>query len=530
MERQRNRAARCGNALAPALGWVRGRSRRRPSGNSSGRLRPGGAAAGGLPGPRGADGVPGAGDPPSGAGPGGLGVARRGEDRTGQRRGRTSTRSSTRDARRGSSAAASTSPQKMYEYLIAEVGRRRSPAMLVAASRRRGGRNLANGSAIEVLTQSARSVRGQRVHRLKCDEVDEFSPEVWQAAQFITQSGPGRDGRLDPGPDGGLLDACTGRSARWRSWSTDSALRIAECGLRSERTATRHLAAGLEMGTLPIAVNGNAIDNLTQRRLGASGPLLLTWCLWEVIERCPPDRSCSRCPLWADCGGKARQADGYFPIERRHRPEGPRQPRGLGGRDAVPAAAGRRPGVRATSIPRGTWRRWRTTRPCRSTGPSTSATPTRSYAYGCKVKDDCGLGIADCRIERRRQRRGLCIGLGLPMQHRDFAVQSAIRNPQSEIARRRLGRCLEPSCASSPNTWPASGRSPSTPAKWPRTDPGPVLATFADPAGWQRSDVTGTGPARNWRRWACGPRRAPASWRAWNSCGGSSRTGRSGRL
>ena len=27
-------------------------------------------------------------------------------------------------------------------------------------------------------------------------------------------------------------------------------------------------------------------------------------------------------------------------------------------------------------------------------------------------------------------------------------------------------------------------------------DPGPVLATYADPAGWQRSDVTGTGPCQ----------------------------------
>ena len=27
-------------------------------------------------------------------------------------------------------------------------------------------------------------------------------------------------------------------------------------------------------------------------------------------------------------------------------------------------------------------------------------------------------------------------------------------------------------------------------------DPGPVSATFADPAGWQRSDVTGTGPCQ----------------------------------
>ena len=31
-------------------------------------------------------------------------------------------------------------------------------------------------------------------------------------------------------------------------------------------------------------------------------------------------------------------------------------------------------------------------------------------------------------------------------------------------------------------------------------DPGPVLATYADPAGWQRSDVTGTGPCQELAR------------------------------
>ena len=31
-------------------------------------------------------------------------------------------------------------------------------------------------------------------------------------------------------------------------------------------------------------------------------------------------------------------------------------------------------------------------------------------------------------------------------------------------------------------------------------DPGPVAATFADPAGWQRSDVTGTGPCQELAR------------------------------
>ncbi|MFC1739616.1 hypothetical protein ACFL1G_11310 [Planctomycetota bacterium] len=38
------------------------------------------------------------------------------------------------------------------------------------------------------------------------------------------------------------------------------------------------------------------------------------WCLWEVIEKCT-GRNCSQCPLWPDCAGKAKQADGYLKID-----------------------------------------------------------------------------------------------------------------------------------------------------------------------------------------------------------------------
>ena len=48
---------------------------------------------------------------------------------------------------------------------------------------------LVNGSRVEVLSQSERAVRGQRVHRLRCDEVELFDPAVWDAAQLVTRSG-----------------------------------------------------------------------------------------------------------------------------------------------------------------------------------------------------------------------------------------------------------------------------------------------------------------------------------------------------
>ena len=41
---------------------------------------------------------------------------------------------------------------------------------------------------------------------------------------------------------------------------------------------------------------------------------LFKWCIWETIEKCT-DRTCSQCPLNSDCRGKAKLADGYLKID-----------------------------------------------------------------------------------------------------------------------------------------------------------------------------------------------------------------------
>jgi len=46
-----------------------------------------------------------------------------------------------------------------------------------------------------------------------------------------------------------------------------------------------------------------------------NGRRVYRWCLLDVLETCLPDRSCSRCPLDEDCRGKARNADGFFAID-----------------------------------------------------------------------------------------------------------------------------------------------------------------------------------------------------------------------
>jgi len=128
---------------------------------------------------------------------------------------------------------------------------------------------LRNGSTVEILTQSERNVRGQRVPKVKCDEVEEFSREVWQAVQFVTQSK--RSGR-----DGPVIKASL------------------------QALSTMHRAYGL-MSELVSQADEGAFE-------------VFKWCLWEVIERCG-DRECSRCILWEDCQGKAKRAQGFFSVE-----------------------------------------------------------------------------------------------------------------------------------------------------------------------------------------------------------------------
>jgi hypothetical protein len=150
---------------------------------------------------------------------------------------------------------------RMYEYLtrFLYAGFEESLAGRV----RKGGCRFANGSAVEVLTQSATSVRGQHVQKLRCDEVELFDDDVFAAAKFTTQS-------------------------------------------------TDHITAAMELISTMHRPYG-----IMQREVSAaagSGVPVFKWCLWETIEKCT-GRSCSQCPLSGDCQGRAKSACGYLKID-----------------------------------------------------------------------------------------------------------------------------------------------------------------------------------------------------------------------
>ncbi len=129
------------------------------------------------------------------------------------------------------------------------------------------------GSEIQMLAQSQRAVRGQHVQKIRCDEVDMFDSNVWQAVQFATKSMIANDGTVTRGS--------------------------------IEVLSTLHRSGGLMQKLVDQARESGS----------AGGYRLINWCLWEVIERCDEQRKCRDCPLEEDCGGKARNGAGFFSID-----------------------------------------------------------------------------------------------------------------------------------------------------------------------------------------------------------------------
>ena len=360
--------------------------------------------------------------------------------------------------------------EKMYEYLTRKWDGAFAGLLAREPTARRT--ELANGSAIEVLTQSARSVRGQRVHRLKCDEVDEFLPTVWQAAQFVTQSGQGSDGRWIPAQ----MEVF---STMHRPFGLMAELvdRLGSRPPQRPHLAPREHTGGDEANDALSAGHPRCNHRgLNTPRAGrdAAAPVLLTWCLWEVIEPCPPERSCSRCPLWADCEGRARQAEGYFPID-----------------DAIAQKArSSREAWQAEMLclrPRADHLVFAQFDPARHVAPI-------AHAPSLPLYRTLDFGYANpfvCLWVQVEGEGELTHDSKAPPPAASVSDRSP-RHGDVDLSRVRLRVIAE---------YVARERAIADHAREiAARDPGPVVRTFGDPAGWQRSDVTGTGPCQELAR------------------------------
>ncbi|MBL8965057.1 MAG: hypothetical protein KF787_07680 [Phycisphaeraceae bacterium] len=122
---------------------------------------------------------------------------------------------------------------------------------------------LRNTSEVELLAQSQTSVRGTRVQKIRCDEVELFDPAVWEAAQLVTRS-----------------QRCGGTLVRG----------AVEC------LSTMHIPGGIMHDLVGQAAAG------TRR--------LFKWGVLDVLERCEPARDCGACALYSECSGRAKRRQG----------------------------------------------------------------------------------------------------------------------------------------------------------------------------------------------------------------------------
>jgi hypothetical protein len=164
--------------------------------------------------------------------------------------------------------------QRMHAHLRKFFERPGLAEMVEGRIGERRGR-LKNGSMVEVLAQSERSVRGTRPQKLRCDEVELFDEDVWHAAQLTT------------------------RSKRCGKGNRAVIVRGAV-----EAFSTCHRPGGLMSKLIADAQESNS------RRL-------FRWTAIDVLERCPPSRECPPCELLDECAGraKARRGKGHFPID-----------------------------------------------------------------------------------------------------------------------------------------------------------------------------------------------------------------------
>ncbi|MCC6950869.1 MAG: hypothetical protein IT433_05425 [Phycisphaerales bacterium] len=162
--------------------------------------------------------------------------------------------------------------QRMYAHLRRLFDPAQHPGLASMIRGRTTERRLtlSNGSEVELLAQSQTSVRGTRVQKIRCDEVDLFAPDVWEAVQLATRSAQVKL------PDG----------------STRTVRGSIEC------LSTMHVPHGVMHALVQEAREG-------RRRL-------FRWGVIDVLGHCGGEHACAEgtdapCPLWDECRGRAKK-------------------------------------------------------------------------------------------------------------------------------------------------------------------------------------------------------------------------------
>src|SRR5213075_2763264 len=164
---------------------------------------------------------------------------------------------------------------RMWEHLGPDVQKLAEAEVHKGRSTRRI--DFKNGSSAAILTQSQRAVRGLHVQKLRCDEVEMFDPEVWEAAQMSTRTRP--------------------------------EIKVAGSDEVHEKV----------LGTIEVFSTMHQPGGLMSKiveKAEKTGARVIKWCILEVLERCPQERVCETCVLLPDCGGIAKtKCDGFVSID-----------------------------------------------------------------------------------------------------------------------------------------------------------------------------------------------------------------------
>lgn len=211
---------------------------------------------------------------------------------------------------------------RMWEHLFPDLQRMATDLL---DSRAKSSRRAAmtNGSSCAVLTQSQRAVRGLRVQKLRCDEVEMFDPEIWEAAQLVTKSsgfarGVGAPPTLDvndfvgeaPAPRLGNDHHAAGTPGIAGAIEEPTP-RLGNDGRPQFRPRIAGAVEAISTFHNPWGLMSRIIDAAPARNTP-----VLRWCILDVLERCPAQRECAACPLWDECKGVAKiKCDGFVSID-----------------------------------------------------------------------------------------------------------------------------------------------------------------------------------------------------------------------
>lgn len=143
---------------------------------------------------------------------------------------------------------------------------------------------LKNGSRVELLASSQTSVRGTRVQKLRCDEVELVDPDVWEAAQLVTRE-----------------KACG-------SVHVPGSI---EC------LSTMHVPHGIMQRLVKSCAGGEdhadalagfTHENASGERVEATRRLF-RWGVLDVLGVCAERHACESCALHEHCAGRVKQRD-----------------------------------------------------------------------------------------------------------------------------------------------------------------------------------------------------------------------------